>query len=304
MHMNKLIVFLSRIKWIGMIGLLGNILDNQYLKLFWLIMLFGFIEIFYNLPVFFQSIKQLFSIPIVYISHGFKLPTKNNYICKSRYILPFEGRWSVVNGGVDKEVSHSWSILPQRYAYDFLIIDNSGKTYKDDPKLAENYYCYGMNIIAPADGEIVVVSGKYNDSKVYGDGTVDCNAKDIRGNFVVIKHNDYEYSTIAHIMPKSILVTLGQKVKQGEIIAKCGNSGNSSEPHIHFQLQNGKSFFASAGLPIEFSDITITNNACYNLYDNRPLPSKYKDTLFEEGNNRYSFNYIHRTQMVGNNCYE
>lgn len=298
--MHKLLVFFSRIKWIGLIGLLGDILGNRYLRLFWLFMLFGLIEVFYNLPVFFQCIKQLFLLPIIYISHGFKLPTKVSYTCKSRYILPFEGKWSVVNGGVDKQVSHSWGIPTQRYAYDFLIIDNNGKSYTGSPKLVENYYCYGMNIIAPADGEVVSVNDKYDNSKVYVDGTVDCNAKDIRGNFIVIKHNNFEYSTIAHIMPKSIMVTLGQKVKQGEVIAKCGNTGNSTEPHIHFQLQDGKSFFASAGLPIEFSDIIITENSYYKLYDNRLFPNKIDDVTFIESKNRCGLKYIHRGQIVKN----
>lgn len=270
-YLHKLIIKIGRLKWIGLIGLIGDILGNPFLKLFWLFFLLGLIEIFINLPVFFQGIRQFFSIPITYISHSFCLPSKINYNCKSKYILPFEGAWSVVNGGHDKNVSHSWYILPQRYAYDFLVIDEHGKSYTGDGKSVESYYCYGMNIISPADGEVVSVGDKYADSKVYADGTVICNARDIRGNYIVLKHNENEYSTIAHIMPKSILVAVGQKVKQGQIIARCGNSGNTSEPHIHFQIQSGMSFFASAGIPIQFSDITITENDNYKIYDSRPL---------------------------------
>ena len=204
--MHRLLVYVSRIKWVGLIGLIGDILGNPYLKLFWLFMLLGLIEIFYNLPVFLQGLKQIFFIPITYISHGFQLPSANNYICKSKYILPFEGKWSVVNGGVSKEMSHTWSILPQRYAYDFLIIDENGRSHTEDGKLVESYYCYGMNIVSPADGEVVSVCDRYGDSKVYADGTVDCSACDIRGNYITLKHSHDEYSTIAHIMPKSILV--------------------------------------------------------------------------------------------------
>jgi murein DD-endopeptidase MepM/ murein hydrolase activator NlpD len=92
---------------------------------------------------------------------------------------------------------------------------------------------------------------------VYGDGTVICKAKDLRGNFITIRHNGDEYSTIAHIMPGSITVEEGQRVTKGQVIAKCGNSGNTSEPHIHFQLNQGVSFFTSAGLPIRFAGIDI-----------------------------------------------
>jgi len=77
----------------------------------------------------------------------------------------------------------------------------------------------------------------------------------LRGNFIVIKHAEKEYSLYAHLAPKSVVVSKGGRVLQGQIIAKCGNSGNTSEPHLHFQLQTGKSFFTSAGLPIYFTNI-------------------------------------------------
>jgi hypothetical protein len=296
-HLHKFLIIIGRIKWIGLIGLTGYISGNPYLKLFWLFFLLGLIEIFSNFSIFFQSLKQVFSIPITYISHGFCLPSIKNNNRTSKYILPFEGEWSVVNGGLDKNVSHSWYILPQRYAYDFLVIDEHGKSYTGDSKSVESYYCYGMNIISPADGEVVSVSDKYADSKVYADGTVDCSAKDIRGNYIMLKHNENEYSTIAHIMPKSILVAAGQKVKQGEIIARCGNSGNTSEPHIHFQIQDGKNFFASAGLPIQFNDITISMKGNYKSYDSRPL--NIEEIQVADSNNT-ELKSIHRGQTVKN----
>ena len=58
---------------------------------------------------------------------------------------------------------------------------------------------------------------------------------------------------IAHIMPDSITVNIVDEVKQGEVIAKCGNSGNTFQPHIHFQLQSVKEHFTSAALPIMFT---------------------------------------------------
>ena len=57
----------------------------------------------------------------------------------------------------------------------------------------------------------------------------------------------------------------GNEVK----IAKCGNSGNTSEPHVHFQLQNGMSFFLSSGLPIAFSNISVQAKVNYELADLR-----------------------------------
>jgi murein DD-endopeptidase MepM/ murein hydrolase activator NlpD len=205
------------------------------------------------------------------------LPSKENFICKVDYILPFLERWTVVNGGVGKELSHSWGIPTQRYAYDFFILDNEGKSNTGNKKVLASYYCYGKSIIAPADGVVVNLNNKHNDSRVDGK-KVYCDAWDIRGNFIVIKHNDKEYSSIAHIMQNSFMVNIGDKVRQGEIIAKCGNSGNTSEPHIHFQLQTGKSFFLSAGLPIAFSNISAKDKNNYRLADKRPCKNNLQKT--------------------------
>ncbi len=82
-----------------------------------------------------------------------------------------------------------------------------------------------------------------------------CSASDVRGNYIVIQHSAQEYSTIAHIKKDSFCVKPGDKVFRGQVIARCGNSGNTSEPHIHFQIQQGKSFLFSAGLPIWFTNL-------------------------------------------------
>ena len=196
------------------------------------------------------------------------MPSKENYTCKANYILPFTGKWTVFNGGADKNLSHSWGIFPQRYAYDFIIMDDEGKSFSGDNKALQSYYCYGKDIIAPADGVVVKAAGRHPDSRVNG-AKAFCDTWDMRGNFIVIKHAPREYSLIAHLAPGSVTVKAGDTVKQGQIIAKCGNSGNTSEPHIHFQLQTGKSFFTSAGLPIAFSGVNAAQKVNYNLADTR-----------------------------------
>lgn len=223
--------------------------------------------------------------------HGFRLPSKDNYRCETEFILPFAGRWTVVNGSVEKTLSHSWGVLPQRYAYDFLILDEEGRSFHDVETEPKNYYCYGQKILAPADGVVVKASQRVLDSKIYGNGKLDYDIKDIRGNYIIIKHNKNEYSFIAHIKPGSILVKKGQVLEQGEEIARCGNSGNSSEPHIHFHVQDGISVFASAGLPICFKNVKISKEEYYTKYDNRSLPELKEDSNEMEG-------YIHRGQFV------
>lgn len=258
--MNKLANILAKLKWLGLIGLLGTITGNACLKLFWLLFLLGFIEIFGNLPVFYQSVQQILSYPLLLFSHRFCLPSKENYIGVTDYALPFAEQWYVANGGSDKKTSHSWGVWPQRYAYDFVMVDESGKTCSGSGRELQDYYCYGKDVLAPADGEVVSLASGHPESRVYGDGSAECRAKDMRGNYITIRHQEKEFSTLAHLMPGSIIVALGQKVIQGQVIARCGNSGNTSEPHIHFQLNDGRSFFASAGLPIRFKNVWAKGN--------------------------------------------
>lgn len=258
--MRKLLQILVGLKWLGLVGIIGSITGNKYLSLFWLFFLLGFIEIFMNLQLFFQSMQQLVSYPILMIKHRFKLPTKDTHTSTIQYSLPFEGKWLVANGGVDKTNSHSWGIWPQRYAYDFIICDDAGNTCSGDRTQVQNYYAYGKTILAPADGVVVKVANHHPDSDARGDGSAVCKANDIRGNFVIIKHAEHEYSGIAHLMPGSITVTAGLTVRKGQRIAQCGNSGNTSEPHIHFQMNHGPNFFTSAGLPIQFHNIAVGND--------------------------------------------
>jgi hypothetical protein len=222
-----------------------------------------------------------------------KMPDKDNYTCKADYILPFEGRWTAFNGGVTKGLSHSWGIVAQRYAYDFIIMDDNGKSFAGDNKSLQSYFCYGKNILAPADGTVVKVSSKHVDSRVTGE-KVYCDTWDMRGNFVVIKHADREYSASAHPIPDSITVRKGDKVTQGQVIGKCGNSGNTSEPHLHFQLQTGKSFFRSVGLPISFVNIKAQEKTNYGMADPR---GAQKEVLEARGEARV---YIGRGLEVEN----
>jgi urea transporter len=142
--------------------------------------------------------------------------------------LPFFGHW-VVTQGHNGELTHkgSW-----RHAWDFEIVDEEGKTYKNAGDFPEDYYCYEKNIVAPADGIIEEVVDEISDN-IIGEKNLEYNW----GNTIVIKHTEFLYSKLSHLKPKSVVVKQGQKVKRGDLLAKCGNSGNSPYPHLHFQLQ-------------------------------------------------------------------
>lgn len=172
---------------------------------------------------------------------------------KNKYILPFIGEWYIEHGGYNKKDSHSWDIIPQRYAYDFEIRKDN-VPYHHNYQEPANYYSYLQDVICPCDGFVVDIQSKYPNTLIYKNRPARCDIADPRGNYIMIKHEHGEYSTICHLEQNTIRVEIGQIVRAGEILGKVGNSGNTEGPHIHFQVQKGPDFNQSAGIKITFKD--------------------------------------------------
>ena len=267
--------FSKMAKFIGIVSLIVTFFSDLLIfKLLCLFSLFAFIEIALNFPLIKCSVLQIIGIFKVKRKFGNEVPSVFNYKNEIEYTLPFEGKWVVVNGCYTKEFSHSWDIPTQRYAYDFIILDEEGKSYRNEFKKCESYYCYDKNILAPADGIVVEISNEAKDSLIFKNGKFFSKSSHIAGNYIVIKHSENEYSTLAHIKKDSITVKVGDSISRGDIIAKCGNTGNSTEPHLHFQLQTGQSFYSSAGLPLKFNNIKLAIAPNYEKYDHRPTMPK------------------------------
>jgi len=87
----------------------------------------------------------------------------------------------------------------------------------------------------------------------------------------VIRHEDGEYSLLAHLKRDSVTVEPGDEVERGQVVAACGNSGISTEPHLHFQIQDRQNFWFAAGLVPRFADTAITREdnqrADHAVYD-------------------------------------
>jgi murein DD-endopeptidase MepM/ murein hydrolase activator NlpD len=179
------------------------------------------------------------------------------YRQKVEYRLPFAGEWLVMNGGVTPESSHSWELVSQRYAYDFVVADETGVRHGRDGSRREHYFCYGRPVLAPADGVVVEVRDGIPDAPRVGSGWLDWLCRDFRGNSVTIQHAEEEYSFSAHLIPGSICVRPGQQVREGQQIGGCGHSGHSTEPHLHFQVQDRPDFFRARGLPVRITGCRI-----------------------------------------------
>lgn len=169
--------------------------------------------------------------------------------------LPFRGEWLVFWGGDRAELNHHIDHPSQRRAADLVIVDAGGRTHKGDGRALTDYYAYGQDILAMADGVVVTVVDGVPDSQLG-----DLNPYLAPGNLVVIRHDGDVHSAYAHLIPGSIKVKPGAKVRRGQVLGACGNSGNSSEPHLHVQLQDGPRFEKSWGIEAVFTEAVVTRD--------------------------------------------
>ncbi len=182
------------------------------------------------------------------------LPKMDRNITKLR--LPFKDEWTVNWGGDTKELNYHVESEAQKNAFDLVITNEKGNSFKTDRKTNEDYYAFGKQLFAPCDGEVVlVVDGvKDNEPGVF-------NPTFVTGNTVIIKTNNNEFLFFAHFKQHSIVVKQGQRIKQGKLLGLCGNSGNSSEPHLHFHIQNVEDMSSATGVKCYFDNILVNGQA-------------------------------------------
>ena len=172
--------------------------------------------------------------PIQYYS-----PEKNIYhylngksrLRNTRYFqlsLPVMGEW-MISQGYHGAFTHKgdWS-----YALDFVLLDEEMKTFALPATQPEHFYCYQKPVLSPGDGIVEEIIDYIEDNDI-GKTNIQQNW----GNTILIKHANGLYSKLSHLKKHSFKVSKGAYVKKGDIIAYCGNSGRSPEPHLHFQVQ-------------------------------------------------------------------
>ncbi|MCT4587238.1 MAG: DUF3887 domain-containing protein [Carboxylicivirga sp.] len=184
--------------------------------------------------------------------------TESNYpVLKrnlSELILPFNGEWTVVWGGTTKDLNYHVEHQAQKGAFDFVITDEKGKSYASNGQNNTDYYAFGKDIISPCDAEVVLVVDGVKDNK-----PGELNPIYAPGNTVILKTANKEYLFFAHFKQQSIVVKQGQLIKQGDLLGRCGNSGNSSEAHLHFHIQNIEDMNKATGASCFFQSIMLND---------------------------------------------
>lgn len=175
---------------------------------------------------------------------------KAGYATKARLRLPFAGVWWVSQGGPTEAQNHHSAAPDQRHAYDLVIWQN-GDTHQGEGTRNEDYWAWGQPILAPAAATVVEAQDGIADNAPQKQ----TNLVQPFGNHVVLDLGHSEFAVLAHLQKGTVQVRRGEKVRQGQRLGLCGNSGNSSEPHLHFYLQDRAQLLNEAlGLPLAFTD--------------------------------------------------
>ncbi|MFB4306655.1 M23 family metallopeptidase [Actinomadura sp. GTD37] len=189
---------------------------------------------------------------------------------------PVRGRWVPVNSPADKVPSHGTHELGQTYAIDLVHVPDPSRTWEPLrrwPLAArpETFPAFGQDVLAPADGVVVHAEGWQRDhwSRNSWPGVLYLLVEGmvfrqllslltlsagrfVVGNSVTLDLGDGVYAVFAHLRRGSVRVAKGDRVRAGDVLGEVGNSGNTSEPHLHFHLMDRPRPMTAAGLPFAF----------------------------------------------------
>lgn len=191
---------------------------------------------------------------------------------------PFIGRWLVQNSPANRVPSHGTAAFASSYAIDFLPVDDRGRTAPIllatwvHPESPTRFPGFGRDVLAPADGVVVALDDHQNDhdahrglrSLAYALSQVRRAAAGwsaLAGNYVLIRTDEGPYVALCHLRRGSVTVAISGRVKAGERVGACGNSGNSTEPHLHVQAIDHHDPTKAKAVPITFDGHLPTNGA-------------------------------------------
>ena len=185
------------------------------------------------------------------------------------YIFPLKGNLCICN--LPMNLPQHRKAQSQEFAIDVVSSEFSTSSSTTSKKVSD-YSIFGENVMSIGDGTVVEIGDKFPDGEMdkpqlYSEDFFNKLSNRIApiigvkntmlGNYIIIKHKSKEFSVYAHLKENSLCLKKGDKVKRGEVIAKVGNTGHSTEPHLHFQLIDSINIFEANGLPIMFYNLPI-----------------------------------------------
>ena len=170
---------------------------------------------------------------------------------------PLSGDGWMAGNGPGRASGHRRALIPteggariaQRFAIDWVQMTAAGGTFTGDQKDNKSYRAYGANVLAVADATVAAIKdGIPENVPGLNSRAVAITAETIGGNYVILDLGG-RFAFYAHLQPGSLRVKIGDRVTRGQVLGLVGNSGNSTEPHLHFHISNGLSPLGSEGLP-------------------------------------------------------
>ncbi|MFQ4141942.1 M23 family metallopeptidase [Chlorogloeopsis sp. ULAP02] len=193
---------------------------------------------------------------------------------------PLAGKgWVAINGCCAPNVGHRSTGLPidgqiyfaQRFAIDWMQLDDQGRVVKGDVKNLSNFPSYGADVLAIADGTVVETLNTLSEQippSLPDPSTI--TLENLLGNHVILRLSPNVFALYAHLQKNSVTVKSGERVRRGQVLGKLGNTGNSSAPHLHLHLMSGSSL-GSDGLPYVINRFSVAGQ----------IPAEATDAFYE-----------------------
>ena len=199
--------------------------------------------------------------------------------------FPLRGEWRAYHTPATRIPSHGTDQLAQRYAFDLLRVDPDRPGWNVSPAgglrsmmlgvPTRECYGWGQTVHAPLDGEVVAAVDGIPEHDwihplrelagvLWTAVTFDPKKgfESVAGNHVLLRHGDV-YSAHAHLVPGSVAVEAGAPVRAGDVIGRVGHSGNSTAPHLHFQLMDGPDPMTARAVPCAFRELEMHRDGAW-----------------------------------------
>jgi murein DD-endopeptidase MepM/ murein hydrolase activator NlpD len=179
---------------------------------------------------------------------------------------PLSGDLWLAGNGPDNSAGHRRTLMAlagqgriaQRFAIDWVRLFPDGKTFRGDPKDNRSYRAFGAEVLAVADATVVdTKDGIPENQPDLTVRAVPITPATVGGNFILLELGNDVYALYAHLQPGSLRVKKGDRVRRGQVLALVGNTGNSTEPHLHFQVADRRSPFDAEGIPYSIASFDL-----------------------------------------------
>lgn len=188
---------------------------------------------------------------------------------------PFKGDGWVDGNGCCLEIgAHRFVTNPmngtlhpaEQFAIDWIKVDGQGKAFRTNGKKSEDWLCYGTEVLAVAAGTVVEAMRDLPNQPP-GVAPTNLTIPEIAGNHVILDLGGGRYAMYAHLAPGSVTVHVGDQVRAGDKLGLLGNSGNTTGPHLHFQISDRPSTLDTTSLPFVFETMELESRTEANLED-------------------------------------